>query len=63
MIVGILRAIGVVVSTLSTTLYSAIDISESYASVIDPATRTLSSRLRTGATTALSVLRNDNGSL
>jgi hypothetical protein len=63
MIIGILRAIGVVVSTLSTILYSAIDISEPYTSTIDPANRSLKSWLRYGAVVSSSTLRTENVSL
>lgn len=63
MIIGILRAIGVVVSTLSTTLYSAIDIAEPYESTINPSALNLRSWLQTGAAVSFSTLRTENVSL
>jgi len=63
MIVGILRAIGVVVSSIAAALSSPIDLSESYISTIYPADLSFRSTLEASALQFTSTLRSSNGSL
>lgn len=61
--IGILRAIGVVISSIASALSSPIDISELYISTIYPADLSFRSWLETAALQFPSTLRSSNGSL
>ncbi len=61
--IGVLRAIGVIISVVSATVYSAIDLAHTMNSLLYPVNISLRSWLENGSLIFTSTLRDSNGSI